>query len=490
MVDFAPDPLVGAADILWPPEHPYLLKPVEFSTEVLRFSPWSKQREIMEAVRDHSRVAVRACHGPGKTAVAAQIALWFLRVHPNSRVITTAPTWAQVEQLLWREIRAAVTRGQRGSFPKPTTTKLELGDEWFAIGLSTNEPERFQGHHADDILLIVDEASGVAETIFEAAEGFLTAHGAKMLMVGNPTSAGGTFHKAFSTSREAWYRIHISVYDTPNLTGEIVPPEVARSLPTREWVDQHLIMWGEESPMWQVRGLGNFADSSIDTVIPLGAVEAAQLRELPADPTQGAAVIACDVARFGDDETVIVERIGQRVRIVESYQGNDLVHTADRIEHFAKLRRPHVRLVVDGDGVGGGVVDILRSRGWKVAEFHAAATAHRPLEFPNRRSEVWFELGAQMVDLDMDPDDQLAADLSSPRYTYDLKQRRVVERKDEMKKRLKRSPDRADAVILTVITEEGLGAIAPKVQGRHQGNQKTAPRDRELNVSQIMHEPM
>lgn len=471
------DPFLIAADIFDPPEHEYAQRPVEYAQEILGFHAWSKQREIMESVRDHPRTAVRACHGVGKTAGAAQVALWFLETHPNSRVITTAPTWAQVEQLLWREIRGSVGRAHRQGkgeiFPRPSVTKLELGDEWFAMGLSTNEPERFQGHHAEHLLLIADEASGVDEKIYEAADGFLTAEGAKVLLIGNPTRVGGQFHRAFTRERALWNRIHISAFDSPNITGEPVPPHVARALTTREWVENAKKKWGENSAIYQVRVLGKFADQGPDTVIALLAIETAQAREIPADSTQERVVIACDVARFGDDETVITERVGQRVRIVESYVGRkpattatggqegDLVETAGRITHHASQHpEAHVRIVVDDTGVGGGVTDIMRRSKWPVTAFNGGDTAFRPHLFPNRRSELWLEGAAQVEDIDLDPDDQLAADLTAPKFTYDLKMRKVVERKDETKKRLGRSPDRGDGVLLTLVPAGSLGEVA------------------------------
>jgi phage terminase large subunit len=477
--------LLAQAD---PQPDPYAADPVGFAKDILGFDAWSKQREILESVRDHERTAVRASHGPGKTAVAARAALWFLAAHPgNSRVVTTAPTWAQVADLLWREIRSAVGVAHAHqlltAWPLPSSTKLDLGEQWFAIGHSTDRPERFQGHHADYLLLIVDEASGVHESIFEAAEGFLTAEGARILLLGNPTQTGGAFHRAFTSERALWNCIHISAYDCPNETDEVVPAHVARALPRKGWAEERRKAWGEESWIYQVRVLGNFAKNTKDAVFNLGEVEEAQLRELPGDSTKERVVIACDVARFGDDETVIAERIGNRVRIREHYIGQrpptatasgaqtgDVVETAGRIAEYAQQYPiAHVRLVVDDTGVGGGVTDILRNSGWNVTAFNAGDQAFRPDLFPNRRSELWFEGAAQVEDLDLDPDDQLAADLTAPKRTHDLKQRRVVERKDETKKRLGRSPDRGDAVLLTIVPAQSLGAVVPAPAGSEQG---------------------
>lgn len=448
----------------------------------------------MESVRDNPRTAVRACHGVGKTATAAHLALWFLAVHPGSRVITTAPTFAQVEHLLWVAIRAAIARAhQQGNgrqFPKPNRTSLEMGEDWFALGLSTNEPERFQGHHSDNLLLICDEASGVEESIYLAADGFLTAEGAKVLLVGNPTKIGGQFHRAFTQEKARWSQIHISAFDSPNLTGEKVPPEVSRALVTREWIDDAEIAYGPDSAPFAIKVLGDFADQGPDTVIPLSLIDEAQIRfkmraEHGPAPDSGKerVVIGCDVARFGTDETVIVERIGNHVKILETYVGKPTTETAGKINGYAQAHPiAHVRIVVDDTGVGGGVTDQLRAAGWNVTAFNGGEAAFKTDKYKNRRSELWFEGAAQMPDLDLDPDAQLAADLTAPKYTFNEAQRRVVERKDETKKRLGRSPDRADAVLLTLVPEQGLGAVAVGPGPRSGEGQ--------LSDEEILNEPM
>jgi phage terminase large subunit len=455
------DPWLVAADIFDPPVNPYALDPVGYARDELGFHAWSKQREVMEAVRDHPRVAVRSSHGPGKTAIAAQIVLWFLCVFRNSRVITTAPTWAQVEQLLWREVRAGVGRahlaGKGAIFPDPGVTKLEIGDEWFAIGISTDKPERFQGHHAPHLLLVVDEASGVDEKIYEAGEGFLTAEGAHILLVGNPTRIGGQFHRAFTTERATWRLIHISTDDTPNYTGEPVPPEVARRLPRLGWKEEKARSWGVDSPMYQVRVLGNFPSQAENAVVSLYDVEQAQQRVL--EPRyavqQRDVVVACDVARYGDDETVIGTRHCERIRIRQTYTGRPITQTVGAIIDASRELREESgaepRIVVDDDGVGGGVVDLLREKGYHVQPFNGGARAIEPSNYPNARSEAWFRMARRLPELDLDGDEQLAADLTSPMYTMDSDGRRVVEKKAETKKRLGRSPDRGDMALMLIL---------------------------------------
>lgn len=236
-----------------------LRNPAFIRENLLRYHAWSKQRQILDSVRKNKRTAVRSCHGVGKTATAAVAVLEFMLEGP-CRVVTTAPTWAQVEQLLWREI-AMRHKNIQPSFGTLYKTSLEVAPDWFALGLSTDTPERFQGHHANRMLLVVDEASGVDEAIYNAAEGFLTADGARILLIGNPTRTTGTFYRAFKPD-SGWERIHISALDSPNFTGEAVPDEVSRALVTPEWVMDAKRQWGEESPQYRIRVLGEFAETT------------------------------------------------------------------------------------------------------------------------------------------------------------------------------------------------------------------------------------
>jgi hypothetical protein len=430
----------------------YRVDPVAFCREIVGFEPWSKQREILESVRDHTRTAVRSAHGVGKTAVAARAALWFLAVHYGSKVITTAPTFHQVRDLLWREIRVAYQAAGGFIGGELFDTRLELAPDWLAFGLSTDQPERFQGHHAEHLLLVVDEASGVAEEIYEASAGFLTSPGARCLLIGNPTRTSGEFFAAFHGARGFYNPIAIPASSTPAFTGEAVPEQVLRRLVSREWVDEHTRKWGEGSPLWQVRVNAEFPGQSDDAVVSLRDLEEAQARQLePGWPL----LIACDVARFGSDQTVLAVRRGNVVRIARVFGGRDLMRTVGEISRLARnLQREHGRkaiLVIDDAGVGGGVTDRLRELSeFPVVDYNAARTASHPSDYPNRRSEDWFKLAEVLPLLDLDADEHLAADLLAPRYRLDSQGRRVVEPKADTKKRIRRSPDRADAVVMAL----------------------------------------
>lgn len=269
--------------------------PVWWVEKVLYAVPWEKQCEILNSVRDYYKTAVRSCHGVGKSFTAGQVILWFLYNFPRSIVLSTAPTWRQVEKLVWKEVRASFKRAKvpLGGKIQPKSPEIQIiQNEWYAIGLSTNDPDRFQGFHEKYILVVVDEAAGVSEDIFEAVEGVLTSENARLLLLGNPTSLSGTFYNAFR--EPGWNTITISAFDTPNFTAFGITEEdivnstwkekIAGPLPnpkliTPEWAADKHLRWGPDSPAYQARVRGQFPTESDDTLIPLAWIEAAMERD-------------------------------------------------------------------------------------------------------------------------------------------------------------------------------------------------------------------
>lgn len=462
--------------------------PVWFCETVLGLHLWSKQREIIESVRDNPRTAVRSSHGVGKTTTAAAAVLWFLAAFRDEAIVlTTAPTDFQVKDLLWREIHHLRRRATVDGVPffdgHPTERSISFGDKWFAVGRSTDSAERFQGMHSPHFLFVADEASGVSEVMFNAAEGFLTAGEPRVLMIGNPTQVGGRFYDAFHQSASMYHRIHVSTFDTPAFTGEPVPPEVAAVLPSQRYVDDYKTQCqvsdedergsnreAKLHPEYEIRVLGEFPSQASNAVVPLTLVEAAQRREIDTSDPENTwpLVIGCDPAGEGNDETAIVVAQGNHARVWEVIQGQDLMVTAGKMIAIARELDPHPlyghpTLVVDEIGIGKGIVSRLREIGeFRVVAYNAAKAPAETNKsrnqregglgggYPNARSELWFEFAEEALpNLDLDPNDsELLRDLCAPLYRIDSQGRRVVERKEDTKKRLGRSPDRADALMM------------------------------------------
>lgn len=421
-----------------------LSEPAWWCEHVLGDTLWSKQVEILESVRDHPRTAVRSCHGSGKTWTASRAAAWFLLTHLNSKVITTAPTFRQVEHLLWSEINALVRRSRYPLGGKCLNTEWKLEPGWFAFGAATDDPDRFQGVHAEGgVLVIIDESGGVPADIWAAVEGNMTnPENCRLLAIGNPTDRSTQFYREFTTPGTNC--ITISAMDTPNFnSADVTHPYLI----TRAWAEDKERRWGIDSPMYKSRVLAEFPDAGTDTLIPLSSIEAARARTIePTLPTE----IVVDVARFGGDESVIGLRTGDRVRTVWSARSNDLMELTG---HAVAMRREHnAELIkVDAIGVGAGVVDRLVELGEPVCEMNASSATVEKEKFANARAEWFWCLRERFlsgeIDIDTD-DDELAAQLSAIKYKLNSRGQIQIEAKDEMKKRGLQSPDRADMLAM------------------------------------------
>ncbi|MEO7520644.1 MAG: terminase family protein, partial [Gemmatimonas sp.] len=269
--------------------------PVRFSRHILGHDPWSIAERILTAVATKRRVAVKACHSSGKTFTAAEAALWWVMRYADGKVITTAPTWTQVERLLWGEMRIAAAQSKI-SLPEVRKTQLDLEDGNFAIGLSTNEGVRFQGWHGGHILIILDEAPGVLAEIYEAIEGIEAGGEVHILLLGNPVVAAGPFYNAFTVDADQWERFTISAFDTPNLAGipgdtisekeaallalpdEALDENVRPYLTTRRWVRDRLIVWKADHPKYTSRVLAQFPKQSEYSLVSLDWIERAEAK--------------------------------------------------------------------------------------------------------------------------------------------------------------------------------------------------------------------
>ena len=443
--------------------------PVGFTHDILGIDLWERQVEGVDAIREHDRVVERSGHGIGKTLQVSCIALW--AVYALSwLVLSTAPTFRQVESVLWREI-AKRFRGSKKQLPGTLlSTQLKTPDA-FALGLSTNEPERFQGYHdAEGILVIEDESPGVPPSIHDAIEGVLSG-GGKWYKIGNPTTPSGPFFDAFRNPQ--WHGIHVSSWEHPNVvSGQVVIPGAV----TREWCEAKQKDWGTESPLYQARVLGEFPDEGEDTLIRLSWVEAAfngtnvglgdsdgsrinadrgdrggYPEGLGDDP-----VLSCDVARYGQDDTVIGLRTGYHYREIERYNGKDTVYTANRLASY--YRAFNASIVVDDVGVGGGVTDNLEDQDIPVTRFEGGAGPDNydndDKIFADQNAQAWWAMrealreGRLVLDITDDPDN-FKHQLTSRKYSYVRKGVIKLESKDHMKARGVKSPDRADALAMS-----------------------------------------
>ena len=444
--------------------------PVFFVENVVGMTQlWNKQGQIMRSVRDNSRTIVRSCNGAGKTFTTANTVTWFLTTHPQSVVVSTAPTARQVRELLWQEINNIHKNSKYPLGGRCLNVNWTLGAKWFAVGLSTDDPNRFQGFHAEHILGVIDEGAGVEAPIWEGMDAILTSSGARLLAIGNPTEPSGRFYEAFSSS--LYHKIHISAFDTPNFTENGIVLEDIKSgrwkekmkdliypaLITPQWAAERLQEWGEDSPAFQSRILGNFPIYGADTIIPLGWALRAKERALDYKDSDRC-YMAVDVARFGDDESVIGIRRGNSLVKLDSMTNVDVYTLSKACKAVFDRERPEW-VKVDVVGIGAGVADNLRAWGIPAIDYIAQERAYSTEKFVNRRTESWYNLRERLrKDLVNLPNDEvMLGQLTSPKYKFDTAGRYVLESKDDMKKRGLSSPDRGDVVSMLFEGDEDFG---------------------------------
>ncbi len=436
-----------------------------FAREVLRVRPWRRQAEVLELVARHPWVAARSGHKVGKSTSAAVLALWWVLTRPRGRVVLTAPADHQVKNILWPELRrlyrqAATPLG--GKLYDDHRSGLKYDDGREVLGLTTNEAERIAGLSSPNLFFVVDEAAGYPEELFEAVFGNL-AGGGKVLLLGNPTRTSGTFYEAFHQKRDLWATAHISSLESPCITNaEPCVPGLA----TPEWAVRAKAQWGgEESPIYQVRVLGEFPRQAENAVIGLEVVEAAT-RRWAETPDGGTLELGVDVARYGDDRSVIFPRRGKKAFKPVVLRSMDVVEVAGKaLEAARALAKPGEKPVVKVDeiGIGAGVADILKRSGEVLVVAVNVAEHARAEGYAKLRDQLWFSLRDWLAEGGaIPPEPELEAELVAPTYTFDAQGRAKVEAKDQIKRRLGRSPDLADALALAVWSAKPAPAFSSK----------------------------
>jgi hypothetical protein len=465
------------------------------------------QIDMILAVRDYPAVAARSGHKTGKSTSGAGIALWWVLTRVGGHVILTAPSYDQVRKPIWAEIRSLVAQthpAQRGK-KLPDLRKLgrlniephsgyEVAPNWGIWGKSTDKPERMAGPSGADVLYEIDEASGFDERLLEAIEGGLAGCG-KVVQWGNPTRTSGGFYDCFditSPKHAAWKCLHTSSIHTPNFYGRKVP-----GLADPDWLETIAKpLWGGPgNAVYDVRVLGKFPGQAPNAIVGLDLLEVAKRRWVEAEklrpcsdlgPQDGRLEVGVDVSRDGEDETVVSSRRGRRAYPLSAVTFDPaLVHlpvdpvplghqaALGAVAVARALRRPNEgrdapknlrpRIKVDEIGNGAACLDHLLAKfadefevvGVKVsnkadAEVRVAPGITAEAYYANKRAQVTFGVRDWMVAGGcVPPDGKLEAELVAPTQHPTPLGKTAVEGKDEIKKRLKRSPDRADALALS-----------------------------------------
>lgn len=450
--------------------------PVGFARDVLGIANiWSRQAEIIDAVAHHRHVYVRSGQKIGKSLAAAIVALWWIATRSAGSVVMTSGNSAQVKSILWRELKklyraAGCERTIGGHLNESPEGGLMFDDGRMVIGLTAKDAERIAGFSGDELLFIIDESSGFADDLHEAIEGNLQGGGHE-LALGNPTKATGWFIGGFRLTAIN-HCIHVDSRENPNyIAGRKVVPGLA----LRETIEELLRKYGESHPVFQVRVGGNPPSAGEMVVVPMALLQAAVTRwtggtldgaEVAAAtaPALEGLEVGVDVARFGSDDTVIQGRRGNYALPAVPVHGFDTVQVAGKVAEYVRTHRrdendrPVVK--VDGNGVGAGVVDVLRGNADLVVVDVNAGSSATSDEYVRMRDQLWWSVRLWLEEGGaLPPDEERDEELLAPTYRFDARQRIQVESKDEMKKRLKRSPDRADALALCVMRAPVIGEV-------------------------------
>lgn len=485
---------------------------------------WSEQARVAESVRDNRYTAVHSAHDLGKSFIASRIIAWWIDTHPpgSAFVVSTAPSAAQVSAIMWREVSKIHRKAELpGKINRAGYPQWFLDGELVGYGRKPADYEQsaFQGIHAEHVLVVIDEAGGVPQHLYDAVDALATNKNARVLAIGNPDDPASHFARICQPD-SGWEVIHLDGLRSPNITYDRVVGEDPSSpnypllaalmeaeqipystepvsdylremLVNEQWIEERIQRWANISPSMvnslpypdlmekirvacvgsplftsKVRGI--FPDSATEGVIPLGWVQRAverwqdiQNSRAPGRWEPGNFVLGVDVARTGNDETCFAHRYGNVVRKIEHMRITDTTEIADRAAAY--LHEPMSSVCVDVIGIGSGVYDLLRryKNEAKIVgtpfPFNAAAQSHRrdklgQFRFLNDRAAAWWNM-RELLDpsagsnIGLPNDEALIEELVAPKFGFNAGGTLKIESKDEIKRRIGRSTDAADAVI-------------------------------------------
>lgn len=419
----------------------------KFVKEQLNVDPTQKQNKIISDIESNRRVAVKAGHGTGKTAIAAWSLIWFLVTRPFARIPCTSNKEDQIKERLWPE----VTKWLRGSpLRKWITiqrTRINMKgypEDWFAKIEAASDPENLAGYHAKYLLYIIDEAAGLEDEFAAVINGAVTTEGAKVFMIGNPTKRSGYFYDSFAKNSDRWA--------THTISGRNCP------LVSDQWVKEMEEEWGKNSDVVRIRVDGKFPKSESDNYVSTELVEKSFNTVIRR--TNGPKILGVDVARYGDDEIVFFGSQGRKQLEMETFQKQATTEVSGRIIHWVRQKGYQV-VNVDVGNMGAGVIDEAREKAEKYnlnCRIFEIGFGQKP---PNKQAHMhhkdmtafmWHNIKSMMKDevgIDLIADEKLKEQLTNRKYSFDSSGRLKLESKEKMKERGVGSPDRADGCVLS-----------------------------------------
>lgn len=426
----------------------YRTDPQAFIEDVLYLEPTEQQQKIIEAIKwEEKFISVKSGHGTGKSTIVAAFALWFLCCY-HSQIIITAPSSTQLFDALWSRLAGLfekmnpVFKESFSMLADRIFSKANKKTHFIAARTAKKEaPENLQGFHAENLLIIADEASGIDDEIWEVLLGALTEDNNILICIGNPLRNTGFFHNTFTKNHDGtWHNLTFSSEDSP--------------LVKQEYIDE-MAKHGRDSNKFRVRVLGEFPKVDADSLIPYDMLETAQTRSIEAS---GSIVWGVDVARFGSDSSVLLKRQGRKVIEYKKVEQFDVMEVAGIVAHEYTITKPEERpemIFIDSIGLGAGAYDRLNELELPVKAVNVSSKSHKPKDYRNLRAEIYDKVREWFVDFEPEipnsPD--ILAELADIKYKFSSNGSMIIEEKELYKRRNGHSPDIADALSLTFASD-------------------------------------
>lgn len=436
----------------------------------------SYQKEALDKMAKPGFYAYQWANGCAKTTTAALFILWFLDTHPGGKVITTAGTWSQLVNQLWREVKMWNERSE-GTVVKQAgvnQSSINIAPDWFAFGRAAKSEATFEGIHGQYVAVVMDEAKAIKPEIFSAVRRILRGNiGGKFWWVclSSPGSPSGPFYDICQGDQaNRWNVFRLSAYQSERV-------------PLSQIHDDSEDL-GENSPLFVAMDLGEFPDETDDTIIPISWVQAAIDREELIEDHKTA--MAVDLARFGADETCFIRFDGRRASVVKTYTGKDLMTT---VGYISQMAGTVAKIAIDDVGLGGGVTDRCRELelGKKIIPVNAGAQARDPEKYANLGTEMMWNLREAFEEnyksengdvISIPNDKMLIHQLSARKFDITSNGKIQIESKSKMKKRGERSPDRADTLSMAWWAKKRASvdnsAVYKVLAGAHDNNSPVA----------------
>ena len=430
----------------------YIGNPVKFVEDVIfnvnaknlggRHFITSQQKQVLHEFEKNRRLSVRSGRGIGKTALLSWLVIYFLCTRTKPRIYVTAPTSQQLRVTLWPEVAKWLSESLVKDIFTWNTKQIYLNEnpaEWFAAAVTTDESERAQGWHSEHMLVLMDEASGISDDIYNVVQGSLTGNDNKIVLTGNPTKTSGFFFDSHNRFRDGWKTFVFSSLDSP--------------LPSTDFINDYKLKYGETHSLFKVHILGEFPSGSPDSFVSLEEALKCTVREVPG---KGEIQIGVDVAHMGDDMTSLAYRIGDKVFPIITKDKTTIPEVTGMVLSLVKEIRINtgskdtIKVCVDSTGVGAGVSDELaldRDNNIEVVPVNFGSRSDDE-KYEYMVSRMWGMLRDKINVISLPDDPQLIAQISNRRFRITPNGKIRVEPKSEYKKEFGESPDKADSVIL------------------------------------------